>query len=93
MAQRTLRVAVVGGGMFFEEVIGSTLMDFERYGIAPYLGSIGQGRLARDLADIGIEFVAIGTHSPERGTAGRICDWYREGVRDASVQPFYGDTV
>jgi len=93
MAQRTLRVAVVGGGMFFEEVIGSTLMDFERYGIAPYLGDIGQGRHARDLADVAVEFVAIGTHSPRRGTAGSICQWYREGVPGSGVQPFYGDTV
>ncbi|MEA3403984.1 MAG: Gfo/Idh/MocA family oxidoreductase [Armatimonadota bacterium] len=93
MSDRTLRVAVVGGGMFFEEVIGHTLLDFERYGIAPYLGSIGQGRLARDLADITVEFVAIGTHSPKRGTAGKICEWYRQGVPDASVRPFYGDTV
>ncbi len=93
MSERRLRVAVVGGGMFFKEVIGSTLMDFERYGIAPYLGDIGQGRLARDLADIAIEFVAIGTHSPKRGTAGRICEWYREGVPDASVQPYYGEKV
>lgn len=93
MAQRTLRVAVVGGGMFFEEVIGSTIMDFERYGIAPYLGDIGQGRLARDLADVQVEFVAIGTHSPTKGTAGAICDWYRGGVPDASVQPFYGEAV
>ncbi|MGC9318993.1 MAG: Gfo/Idh/MocA family protein [Armatimonadota bacterium] len=93
MSDRTLRVAVVGGGMFFEEVIGHTLLDLERHGIAPYLGSIGQGRLARDLADIAVEFVAIGTHSPQRGTAGRICEWYRQGVPDASVQPFYGETV
>lgn len=93
MSARRLRVAVVGGGMFFEEVIGSTLMDFERYGIAPYLGDIGQGRLARDLADVRVEFVAIGTRSASKGTAGAICDWYREGVADASVQPFYGDAV
>ncbi len=93
MAERTLRVAVVGGGMFFDEVIGSALMDFERYGLAPYLGDIGQGRLARDLADVHIEFVAVGTYSPERGTADKICEWYRQGVSDAAVRPFYGATV
>jgi len=93
MAERTLRVAVVGGGMFFEDVIGQTIMDFERYGLAPYLGDIGQGAHARDLADIRVEFAAIGTHSPKRGTAASICDWYREGVPDSVIQPFYGDTV
>ena len=93
MSEGTLRVAVVGGGMFFEEVIGSTLMDFERYGLAPYLGSIGQGGLARDLAHVRVEFVAIGTRSASKGTAGAICDWYREGVPGATVRPFYGDYV
>ncbi len=92
-SSRQLRVAVVGGGMFFADVIGQALMDFERYGLAPYLGSIGQGRFARDLADVDIKFVAIGTHSPQRGTAGKIADWYREGVPDSEITPHYGDTV
>ena len=91
--KRQLRVAVVGGAMFFEDVIGPTVKDFERYGLAPYLGSIGQGRFARDLADVEINFVAIGTHSPQRGTAGKIADWYREGVPDSEIAPYYGDTV
>lgn len=93
MGQQTQRIAVVGGGMFFEDVIGQAVMDFERYGIAPYLGDIGQGRYARDLADVQVEFVAIGTHSATRGTAGKICDWYREGVPGSSIKPYYGDTV
>ncbi|MGI5820355.1 MAG: Gfo/Idh/MocA family protein [Armatimonadota bacterium] len=93
MSNGKLRVAVVGGGMFFEDVIGQAVMDFERYGIAPYLGDIGQGAHARGLADIEVEFVAIGTHSEKRGTAGKICDWYREGVPDSAIEPFYGDTV
>jgi len=79
--------------MFFEEVIGQTLMDFERYGLAPYLGSIGQGRYARDLADVQIRLVAVGTHSRQRGTAGKIADWYRTGVPDAELTPYYGETV
>ncbi len=89
----TLRVAVVGGGMFFEDVIGQAVMDFERYGIAPYIGSIGGGEHARALADVRVQFCAIGTHSEKRGTAGTIADWYREGVPDSRIQPYYGDTV
>ncbi len=81
MRERTLRVAVVGGGMFFEDVIGQAIMDFERYGIAPYLGDIGQGRYARDLADIEVEFVAIGTHSATRGTAGTTPSGRRSSPR------------
>ena len=34
MRQDALRVGVVGGGMFFEDVIGQTLMDFQAGGIA-----------------------------------------------------------
>ncbi len=92
-SNRTVRVAVVGGGMFFREVIGHTLMDFERYGLAPYMGSIGQSRYARELADIHIEFVAIGTHSPVRSTAGKIAQWYKEGVPSSQIKPYYGETV
>lgn len=93
MSQAKLRVAVVGGGMFFEEVVGHTIMDFERYGLAPYLGSIGLGRYARAVADLRIEFCAIGTHSERRGTAGKIAEWYREGVPDSCIKPYYGETV
>ncbi|MGD9495010.1 MAG: Gfo/Idh/MocA family protein [Armatimonadota bacterium] len=93
MSERVLRVAVVGGGMFFHEVIGSALMDFERYGLAPYLGDIGQGRLARDLADVRVKFVAIGTRSASKGTADAICHWYRQGVPESAVKPFYGEAV
>ncbi len=92
-SSRTLRVAVVGGGMFFKDVVGQTIMDLERYGLAPYLGSIGQGRHARALADIEVEFVAIGTHSPRRGTADKIARWYRQGVPGSRLEAFYGDTV
>jgi len=90
---RQVRVAVVGGGMFFQDVIGQTLMDFERYGLAPYLGSIGQGKYARELAEVEIRFVAIGTRSSERGTAGKIAEWYKEGVPESEIAPYYGDAV
>jgi predicted dehydrogenase len=88
-----LRLAVLGGGMFFAEIIGPVLRDLERYGIAPYLGSIGQGRFARDLAPARLELVAVGTRSSARGTAGRIVDWYRQALPDSPVRPYYGDTV
>lgn len=88
-----LRVAVVGGGMFFAEVIGPVLRDLERYGIAPYLGSIGQGRFARDLAATRLELVAVGTRSAARGTAGQIVDWYRQALPNSPVRPYYGETV
>jgi len=93
MSDNKLRLAVIGGGMFFEEVVGQTVLDFERYGLAPYLGSIGLGRYARPLADLQVEFCAIGTHSAKRGTAGKIADWYREGVPDAAIKAHYGETV
>jgi len=79
--------------MFFQDVIGQTLMDFERYGLAPYLGSIGQGKYARELAEVEIRFVAIGTRSSERGTAGKIAEWYKEGVPESEIAPYYGDAV
>ncbi len=88
-----LRVAVIGGGMFFAEIIGPVLRDLERYGIGPYLGSIGQGRWARALAPARVELVAVGTRSAARGTAGRIGDWYRQACPESQARPYYGEAV
>ena len=93
MSSETIRVAVVGGGMFFAEIIGPVLRDLERYGIAPYLGAIGQGRYARELAAVRWDLVAVGTHAAARGTAGKIVDWYREACPDNRARAFYGAMV
>jgi predicted dehydrogenase len=93
MPPRTLRVAIVGGGMFFDDIIGQSFKDFARSGIAPALTSIGMSHLARDVADVGVEVVAVGTRSEKAGTAGRIAAWFAEDLPGTKVTARYGDKV
>ena len=60
---KTLKVALVGAGMFGGDVHLRTYCQLERGGIAPWLGRLGLDSMARQLADIEIEFVALGTRT------------------------------
>lgn len=93
MTQRTLRIGVVGGGMFFDDIIGPALHDFQRGGFAGALGSIGLSHFAPQIADIRIEFAAIGTRSRDKGTADFIRDAFLHEFPDADLTSHYGDTV
>lgn len=90
---RQLNVAIVGGGMFFDEIIGQSFKDFMRGGIAGALSSIGMSQFAPAVADVKINVVAVGTHSESSGTAGRIAQWFAEDFPHAPVQAMYGETV
>ena len=90
---QTLRVAFVGGGMFFVDIIGQTFKDLLRGGIAGALNSIGMSHLAADVAGTEIEVSAIGTRSESSGTAGRIVDWFAEDFPQRPISACYGETV
>jgi predicted dehydrogenase len=91
--ERTLRIGVVGGGMFFDDIIGPALHDFQRGGFAGALGSLGLSHYAPRVADIRIEFGAIGTRSATRGTAGLIRERFLAEFPGSRLQVFYGETV
>ncbi|NLF18149.1 MAG: Gfo/Idh/MocA family oxidoreductase [Lentisphaerae bacterium] len=91
--ERRLRVGVVGGGMFFDDIIGPALRDFQRGGLAGALGSIGMSHWAPRVADIAIDFVAIGTRSARRGTADSIRDSFLDEFPQAGLKAYYGETV
>ena len=93
MGSGKLRVGIVGGGMFFDDIIGQTFKDFARGGIAPALSSIGMSHLAPAAAQVGIEVVAVGTRRRDAGTAERIAEWFNADMPGAGVQPYYGETV
>lgn len=93
MTQRELNVAIIGGGMFFDEIIGQSFKDFIRGGIAGALTSIGMSHLAADVADIKINVCAVGTRSQSSGTAGRIVDWFSGEFPDRKIEPCYGESV
>ncbi|MEZ6126028.1 MAG: Gfo/Idh/MocA family oxidoreductase [Planctomycetaceae bacterium] len=91
--QRKLKVAIVGGGMFFDDIIGQTFKDFMRGGIAGALTSIGMSHLAPAVANIAVDVCAVGTRSERSGTAGRIADWFATDFPDRVPEACYGDDV
>lgn len=93
MAGRSLKVGIVGGGMFFREIIGQAFKDFARGGFAGALTSIGMSHLARDVVDIDVNVVAIGTRSASRGTAGQIREWFAADLAGTPPTALYGDRV
>lgn len=93
MSQRVLKVAVIGGGMFFDDIIGQSLKDFQRGGIAGALTSIGMSHFAPQVADIAVQFVAIGTNSPKAGTAGKIAADFAKDFPGSTPKAHYGEFV
>ena len=91
--QRSLSVAIIGGGMFFDDIIGLTFKDFMRGGIGGALNSIGMSHLASQVADIQIRVCAIGTRSESSGTAGRIVAGFAQDFPDHPIDACYGETV
>ncbi len=88
-----LKVAIIGGGMFFDDIIGQSFKDFMRGGIAGALTSIGMSHLASAVADVGIDVCAVGTRSEKSGTAGRIVSWFAEDFPDCAIEACYGESV
>ena len=83
--KKDLKVALIGGGMFGGDVVLRSIEDFERCGIAPYLGRIGLDERARDLAEVSLRLVAIGTRTAQ--TAEALCAAYSERIPEAAPAP------
>lgn len=66
--ERTIRIGLVGAGMFGAEVHLRAYADLQRVGISSQLGRVGLDGWARDLAPIKFELSAVATRS-ERSTA------------------------
>ncbi|HVR75703.1 MAG TPA: Gfo/Idh/MocA family oxidoreductase [Planctomycetota bacterium] len=87
--EKTLRMALVGGGMFGGDVVLRSIEDLERCGLAPYLGRIGLDHRARAVGALEPRLVAIGTRT--EATASRLARAYRERVPGASPVPYHGE--
>lgn len=92
-SERSLKVAIIGGGMFFDEIIGQSFKDFMRGGLSGALTSIGMSHLAPTVADVAIDVCAVGTRSEKSGTAGHITEWFAEEFPDRKIDACYGDAV
>lgn len=68
---RTLKLALVGAGMFGGDVHLRTYAQIAQYGLGPWLGRLGLDPLAPVLGDVRCEVVALGTRSEATGQARR----------------------
>src|SRR5436853_817011 len=59
----TLKIALVGAGMFGGDVHLRAYADLQRVGISPQLGRVGLDHWARDLAPIAFQLVAVATRT------------------------------
>jgi predicted dehydrogenase len=61
--ERTIKIALVGAGMFGGDVHLRAYADLQRYGIAGQLARLGLDKYARDFASVKFELVALATRS------------------------------
>jgi predicted dehydrogenase len=59
----TIKIALVGAGMFGGDVHARAYADLQRAGISPQLGRVGLDAWAREMAAIKFELVAVATRS------------------------------
>lgn len=90
MDKRTIKYALVGGGMFGRDVVLRSLADVQRCGIVPYLGTAGLDHHANELAQVEYELVGIGERY-EPLARGLIED-YLKWAPDAAPTPYWGET-
>jgi predicted dehydrogenase len=69
--ERTVKIALVGAGMFGGDVHARAYADLQQAGISPQLGRIGLDRWARDFAPIRFQLVAVATRTEKSARRAR----------------------
>ena len=88
---RTLKIGLVGAGMFGGDVHLRTYAQLQQHGLAPYLGRLGLEPVARELANVDIQFVGLATRTAESCAAKR--ETYRaQGLDFSRIQSPVVDT-
>ncbi len=80
--KRRIRVGLVGAGMFGGDLHLPVYAQLQRTGLAPWLGRIGHDDLAREFADVEIEFIALATRTEESALQ-RQRDYAAQGMNFA----------
>ncbi|HJN16963.1 MAG TPA: Gfo/Idh/MocA family oxidoreductase [Armatimonadota bacterium] len=86
---QTVKVGLVGYGMFGSDVVAGTLWDLQRNGISPYLDRIGLDDRAREYVDVEFDLVGIGTRSEASAQRGLADNERETGKRPGA---YFGDT-
>ncbi len=89
MLKRTLKIGLIGAGMFGGDVHLRTYLQLSQYGLLPWLGRVGLDAMARQLAHIDIQFVALATHTKQSAAAKRD-EYLGLGMSDFAV--YHGET-
>ena len=84
----TIKIALVGAGMFGGDVHLRAYSDLQRFGIAGQLARVGLDKWTRDFADIRFELVAVATRS--QASAQRAQAHFRE-ITGHEPRAFFGD--
>jgi predicted dehydrogenase len=88
VAERVMKLALVGAGMFGGDVHLRAFADLQRFGLSGFLGRLGLDAYSRSVADVRFELVAVATRS--EGSARRAAETYQELTGSLPAQ-FHGD--
>jgi predicted dehydrogenase len=85
--QGTIKLALIGAGMFGADVHLRAYADLQRAGLAPQLGRLGLDLWARDLAPISFQLAAVAARSDS--SANRACDSFQQWTGHRP-RPYFG---
>ena len=83
--ERTIKIALVGAGMFGGDVHLRAYADLQRFGIAGQLARLGLDQHSRDFADVKFELVAVATRS--QASAERVAAQFKLFPQPATRNP------
>ncbi len=83
--ERTIKIALVGAGMFGGDVHLRAYADLQRFGIAGQLARLGLDQHSRDFADVKFELVAVATRS--QASAERVATQFNLFTQPATRNP------
>lgn len=86
--EKTIKIALVGAGMFGGDVHARAYADLQRFGIAGQLARVGLDKFSRDLAPVKFDLVAVATRS--EGSAKKAAAAFKE-ITGHEPQAFHGD--
>lgn len=75
--------------MFGSDVVLRSIEDFERCGLAPYLGRVGLDHRSRALAPLRFELTAVAARTAR--TAERVSNEHRSRVPGSHLVPYHGE--
>jgi predicted dehydrogenase len=69
--ESTIKIALVGTGMFGGDVHARAYADLQRVGISPQLGRVGLDKWGRDFAPVKFQLVAVAARTPKSARRAR----------------------